>query len=94
MDLPFHRLANGRFGVTLPPQTLNGIGRCRPAGHCVTIGWRQCGAGLRPGCISAVSWAVFREQLLMARITRAAYAQMYGPTVGDKVRLADTELFI
>ncbi|RWN64902.1 MAG: urease subunit alpha [Mesorhizobium sp.] len=30
----------------------------------------------------------------MARITRAAYAQMYGPTVGDKVRLADTELFI
>ncbi|WP_411962087.1 urease subunit alpha [Mesorhizobium sp. CA4] len=30
----------------------------------------------------------------MARISRAAYAQMYGPTVGDKVRLADTELFI
>ncbi|RWG40378.1 MAG: urease subunit alpha [Mesorhizobium sp.] len=30
----------------------------------------------------------------MARITRAAYAQMYGPTVGDKVRLADTKLFI
>lgn len=39
-------------------------------------------------------WDVFREQLLMARITRAAYAQMYGPTVGDKVRLADTKLFI
>jgi urease subunit alpha len=36
----------------------------------------------------------FREQSLMARITRAAYAQMYGPTVGDRVRLADTELFI
>nr|WP_192253745.1 urease subunit alpha [Mesorhizobium silamurunense] len=31
---------------------------------------------------------------MMARLTRAAYAQMYGPTVGDKVRLADTELFI
>jgi len=29
-----------------------------------------------------------------ARIDRAAYAQMYGPTVGDRVRLADTELFI
>ncbi len=28
------------------------------------------------------------------RITRATYADMYGPTVGDKVRLADTELFI
>src|SRR4029077_15376151 len=24
----------------------------------------------------------------------AAYADMYGPTVGDRVRLADTELFI
>ncbi|MER8711875.1 urease subunit alpha [Mesorhizobium sp. M1295] len=31
---------------------------------------------------------------MMAKITRAAYAQMYGPTVGNKVRLADTELFI
>ena len=30
----------------------------------------------------------------MAKISRANYAQMYGPTVGDKVRLADTELFI
>ena len=27
-------------------------------------------------------------------IERAAYADMFGPTVGDKVRLADTELFI
>src|SRR6202011_2174565 len=27
-------------------------------------------------------------------MTRAAYAQMFGPTVGDKVRLADTELII
>ena len=29
-----------------------------------------------------------------AKINRAAYAAMYGPTTGDKVRLADTELFI
>ena len=28
------------------------------------------------------------------RISRRAYADMYGPTVGDKVRLADTELMI
>ena len=27
----------------------------------------------------------------MAKISRAAYADMYGPTTGDKVRLADTE---
>jgi urease subunit alpha len=30
----------------------------------------------------------------MARLSRNAYAGMYGPTVGDRVRLADTELFI
>ena len=29
-----------------------------------------------------------------ATISRAAYAQLYGPTVGDRVRLADTDLFI
>ncbi len=29
-----------------------------------------------------------------ATISRADYAAMYGPTTGDKVRLADTELFI
>src|SRR5579885_3648929 len=28
------------------------------------------------------------------RLTRSAYADMFGPTVGDRVRLADTELFI
>ena len=30
----------------------------------------------------------------MATIQRRAYAEMYGPTVGDRVRLADTELII
>jgi urease subunit alpha len=30
----------------------------------------------------------------MARISRSTYASMYGPTTGDEVRLADTELFI
>ncbi|PRD50440.1 urease subunit alpha [Phyllobacterium myrsinacearum] len=29
-----------------------------------------------------------------ARISRSAYARMFGPTTGDRVRLADTELFI
>ncbi|MET0272186.1 MAG: urease subunit alpha, partial [Phenylobacterium sp.] len=29
-----------------------------------------------------------------ARITRATYADMFGPTVGDRVRLADTDLFV
>lgn len=30
----------------------------------------------------------------MSKISRRAYAEMFGPTVGDRVRLADTELFI
>ena len=30
----------------------------------------------------------------MSRITRRAYAEMFGPTVGDRVRLGDTELWI
>jgi urease subunit alpha len=38
----------------------------------------------RPGAGSAV----------MARIERRAYAEMYGPTTGDRVRLADTALLI
>ncbi|MGM0774036.1 MAG: hypothetical protein ACQETT_10335, partial [Pseudomonadota bacterium] len=28
------------------------------------------------------------------KITRQAYADMYGPTTGDRVRLGDTELWI
>jgi len=31
---------------------------------------------------------------MSARLTRAAYARMFGPTTGDRVRLADTELFV
>ncbi len=30
----------------------------------------------------------------MAQLTRAAYAALYGPTTGDRVRLADTDLWI
>ena len=30
----------------------------------------------------------------MTRISRQAYAEMFGPTTGDRIRLADTELFI
>ena len=28
------------------------------------------------------------------KISRQAYADMFGPTVGDKVRLAETQLWI
>ena len=31
---------------------------------------------------------------MSTRISRVAYADMYGPTTGDRVRLADTELVV
>ncbi|HXW73273.1 MAG TPA: urease subunit alpha [Steroidobacteraceae bacterium] len=31
---------------------------------------------------------------MTARLTRSAYAEMFGPTVGDRMRLADTDLFV
>ena len=31
---------------------------------------------------------------MTTKISRAAYADMFGPTVGDRVRLADTSLLI
>ncbi len=37
------------------------------------------------------SWAISE---MPAWIARAAYADMFGPTTGDRVRLADTELFV
>ncbi|WP_156490661.1 hypothetical protein, partial [Oleiphilus sp. HI0086] len=30
----------------------------------------------------------------MTKMDKKAYAQMFGPTVGDKVRLGDTDLWI
>jgi urease subunit alpha len=35
-----------------------------------------------------------RQKKMPNKMNRAAYAQMFGPTVGDKVRLADTEIII
>ena len=31
---------------------------------------------------------------MATRISRAAYADIFGPTTGDRMRLADTELFV
>ncbi len=47
---------------------------------------RACGACM---VFRARSWGHW-----MTKISRRAYAEMYGPTAGDRVRLADTELWI
>ena len=31
---------------------------------------------------------------MSTRISRAAYAEMFGPTTGDRMRLADTDLWV
>src|SRR5690606_26192279 len=38
--------------------------------------------------------AIHPTETKRMKISRQAYADMFGPTVGDKVRLADTELWI
>src|ERR1700739_2038515 len=38
-------------------------------------------------------WSSERE-LMATRIPRSVYADMFGPTTGDRVRLADTDLII
>jgi hypothetical protein len=47
----------------------------------------------KPPAFSKAATAAARKAM-PAKISRAAYADMFGPTTGDKVRLADTELFI
>jgi urease subunit alpha len=37
---------------------------------------------------------IIRSSIMPYRMDRRAYAETYGPTVGDRIRLADTELFI
>ena len=31
---------------------------------------------------------------MSSKISRSSYSEMYGPTTGDKIRLADTDLFL
>src|ERR1700746_3737493 len=52
--------------------------------------WEHCRRCRRRDAFSGCS-----EVMKMPHVmSRAAYAQMFGPTVGDKVRLADTDLII
>src|SRR2546422_4074229 len=50
--------------------------------------FRSQGAGAR------AARRVGRAASMSLRLTRRQYADLYGPTTGDRVRLADTELLI
>ena len=43
---------------------------------------------------STARYSVWKEKEMALEISRQAYAEHYGPTVGDQLRLGDTELFI
>ena len=73
--------------------------RARPVAHRAAHALprrRARATASRPGsrASSARSPRSARRTKARPRISRAAYADMFGPTVGDKVRLADTDLFI
>src|SRR5258708_31922468 len=40
------------------------------------------------------SWALSKADEMSNTLTRRSYAAMYGPTTGDRIRLADTELIL
>jgi urease subunit alpha len=63
------------------------------AAHRV-VPWLFRVGNVERGPVAGARPAAVRKVFLMARISRAAYAQMFGPTTGDKIRLADTELFV
>src|SRR6202008_2161273 len=58
--------------------------------HMSALAWSTGSTGL--------SWEPCRKanevEKMPIKMNRAAYAQMFGPTVGDKIRLADTNLLI
>ena len=63
--------------------------------RCVEQGYGHKTVEMTPGVVAAIHPELGREHLTMSvRLSRKAYAKKYGPTVGDRIRLADTELII
>jgi hypothetical protein len=64
---------------------------------CAGVDYQEADAALNALWPDVLAAARLNDEYvgdMPAKISRAAYAGMYGPTTGDKVRLADTELFI
>src|SRR4029079_6209342 len=77
-------------GVRLPAQHRRGDGRSLRAGAEAHRGVGR--ARGRPQGLRLPGQGHGKTE--MTRISRQAYAEMFGPTKGDRVRLADTELWI
>jgi urease len=61
-------------------------------GQTREVNWSPTPATRRSTASGPRSWDRWRPA--MSRIDRRAYADMFGPTTGDRVRLGDTELWI
>ena len=55
---------------------------------------RTAGSWFQQGCDGSIAARASEVIEMPNKMNRAAYAQMFGPTVGDKIRLADTEIII
>ena len=92
--LDFDRAAAHGFRLDIPSGTSR---RFEPGASRTVPRWRsRPTGGARPADQSP--WrhrrAGHRMGGLMVEISRAEYAALYGPTVGDQVRLGDTDLWI
>src|SRR5262249_21218824 len=59
--------------------------------------WSRSAANARFTASAPTSWANWassEETIMPAKISRHVYADMFGPTTGDRVRLADTDLIV
>ena len=90
--LAFDRARGARHAARRPGRH-GGALRAGPVAHRR----RSCRSAARGGCSAsrqAVMGPLDVKRRDGDRISRAAYADLYGPTTGDRVRLADTELVI
>src|SRR5690606_39847083 len=91
---PAARSGTGRPGRRAPRVRL-----CRPGdGRPLVAAHTQGGNAAGFSTATQSRWTGFTLSTLRRiesmKISRQAYADMFGPTVGDRVRLADTELWL
>ena len=88
------RARRAAFAWTSPPAPpcASSPGRRAPSSWCAYAGDAWCKASAARSWDRS-SWAPV-DGIAMKTIDRRAYAEMYGPTTGDRVRLGDTDLMI
>src|SRR4029077_10553064 len=83
----------GRYGGALRARRREALHARRPRRRPHGLRPERADRGRRPRAGAGQARGV-GAALMTLRLTRRQYADLYGPTTGDRVRLADTELFI